>query len=81
VRTATEPPTTLTDIEATFNALVEIHPKRSGKGNMVSIPAAGAYATDEQDRTRLAEFWEFNRKLIHGEYRAVVEGRGIPTSR
>jgi len=28
---------------------------------------------DEQDQAMLAEFWEFDRKMIHEKYKSMVE--------
>jgi hypothetical protein len=33
-----------------------------------------AYLTDEEDQAMLAEFWQFDRKMIHEKYGSVVEG-------
>ena len=33
-----------------------------------------AYLTDEEGQSMLAEFWEFDRKMIHEKYKTVVEG-------
>lgn len=32
-----------------------------------------AYFAEEEDETMLAEFWEFDRKMIHEKYMAVVK--------
>jgi hypothetical protein len=29
---------------------------------------------DEEDQAMLAEFWEFDRKMIHEKYKSVIEG-------
>jgi hypothetical protein len=38
----------------------------------VFFPAARAYFTEEEDQAMLAEFWEFDRKMIHEKYTALV---------
>jgi HEAT repeat protein len=32
------------------------------------------YFSEDEDQAMLAEFWEFDRKMIHEKYKAVVEG-------
>ena len=39
----------------------------------VFFPAARAYFTDKEDQVMLAEFWEFDRKMIHEKYKSVVD--------
>jgi hypothetical protein len=36
--------------------------------------ASRTYFSDEEDKAMLAEFWEFDRKMIHEKYKSVVEG-------
>ena len=36
--------------------------------------AARAYFTDAEDQALLARFFEFDRRMIHEKYAAVVEG-------
>lgn len=66
----------LTDIAARLKTLVEFYPKHIEKEDRVFFPASRAYFTDEEDQVMLAEFWEFDRKMIHDKYRAVVESFG-----
>jgi hypothetical protein len=33
-----------------------------------------AYFTEEEDRMMPAEFWEFDRKMIHEKYKSMVKG-------
>lgn len=56
--------------------LTEFYPKHIEKEDKVFFPASRAYFTDEEDRAMLAEFWEFDRKMIHEKYRAVVGSLG-----
>ncbi len=63
----------LSNISKNINTLVEFYPKHMEKEDKVFFPAARAYFTDEQDQTMLAEFWEFDRKMIHEKYKSVVE--------
>ena len=39
----------------------------------IFIPASRAYFAEEEDKTMLAEFWEFDRKMIHEKYTALVK--------
>jgi hemerythrin-like domain-containing protein len=52
---------------------VEFYPKHIEKEDKVFFPASRAYMTDEEDQTMLAEFMEFDRKMIHEKYNAVVQ--------
>jgi hemerythrin-like domain-containing protein len=63
----------LGDIAASLRRLVEFYPTHIEKEDKVFFPASRAYFTDEEDQAMLAEFWEFDRKMIHEKYRTVVE--------
>jgi len=39
----------------------------------VFFPSSRAYFTDEEDQAMLAEFMEFDQKMIHEKYKSVVE--------
>ena len=65
--------TALTDIADKLQTLIEFYPKHIQKEDKVFFPASRAYFTDEEDQAMLAEFWEFDRKMIHEEYESVVE--------
>jgi hemerythrin-like domain-containing protein len=56
-----------------LRTLVEFYPKHIEKEDKVFFPASRAYFTEEEDQAMLAEFWEFDRKMIHDKYRLVVE--------
>jgi hemerythrin-like domain-containing protein len=71
-------PTALADITGRLKTLVEFYPKHIEKEDKVFFPAARAYLSDQEDQAMLAEFWEFDRKMIHERYRAVVEGLEKP---
>ena len=66
--------TALTEIAAKLQTLTEFYPKHIEKEDKVFFPASRAYFTDEEDQAMLAEFWEFDRKMIHEKYKSVVEG-------
>lgn len=61
-------------IIAKLSALVGFYPQHIEKEDKVFFPAVRAYFTEEEDQAMLAEFWEFDRKMIHTKYKAVVEG-------
>ena len=65
--------TALADIVDKLQTLIEFYPKHIRKEDKVFFPASRAYFTDEEDQALLAEFWEFDRKMIHEKYRSVVE--------
>ena len=55
-----------------LKALVDFYPKHIAKEDKVFFPAARAYFTGEEEQAMLAEFYEFDRKMIHEKYRGVV---------
>jgi hemerythrin-like domain-containing protein len=66
--------TALADIGDKLKTLIEFYPKHIEKEDKVFFPSSRAYFTDEEDQAMLAEFWEFDRKMIHEKYKSVVEG-------
>ncbi len=66
----------LADVTANLRRLVELYPGHIEKEDRVFFPASRAYFTEEEDQEMLAEFWEFDRKMIHEKYRSVVEALG-----
>jgi hemerythrin-like domain-containing protein len=63
----------LADITSRLHTLVEFYPKHIEKEDKVFFPASRAYFTDGEDQAMLADFWEFDRKMIHEKYKSVVE--------
>ena len=63
----------LKDIAEKLGILVEFYPRHIEKEDKVFFPAARTYFTDEQDQVMLAEFYEFDRKMIHEKYKTVIE--------
>ena len=61
-------------IISTLKALCEFYPVHIRKEDEVFFPAAMKYFPKEQVERMLAEFWEFDRKMIHEKYRKVVDG-------
>lgn len=63
----------LPDILDKLSTLVEFYPKHIEKEDKNFFPASRSYLTEEEDQNMLEEFWEFDRKMIHEKYNAVVE--------
>jgi hemerythrin-like domain-containing protein len=66
--------TALTDIAASLQTLTEFYPIHIKKEDKVFFPSSRNYFTDEEDQAMLAEFWEFDRNMIHEKYRSLVDG-------
>lgn len=66
--------TALGDIAGKLQTLVEFYPKHIQKEDQIFFPASRAYFTEEEDQAMLAEFWEFDRRMIHEKYLSVIEG-------
>jgi len=62
----------LTDIVKNLNTLVDFYPKHIEKEDKEFFPAARNYVTDEEDQAMLAEFREFDQKMIHEKYTSVI---------
>ena len=69
--------TALAEIADNLKTLIDFYPKHIEKEDKVFFPASRNYFTDEEDQAMLAEFWEFDRKMIHEKYKSVVEGLEI----
>jgi len=63
----------MAEIVATLHALVDFYPRHIEKEDKVFFPASRSYFTKEEDQAMLAEFWEFDRTMIHEKYKSVVE--------
>ena len=63
----------LKDIADKLRTLISFYPKHIEKEDKVFFPASMSYFTEEEDQAMLAEFWEFDRKMIHEKYKSVVE--------
>jgi len=70
--------TALAVIAEKLKTLVDFYPKHIDKEDKMFFPASRAYFTDEEDQAMLAEFWEFDRRMIHEKYKSVVEGLKKP---
>jgi hemerythrin-like domain-containing protein len=63
----------LDEVKGHLKTLVDFYPKHIRKEDDVFFPASRAYFSEVEDQAMLAEFWEFDRKMIHEKYRAVVK--------
>jgi hemerythrin-like domain-containing protein len=66
--------TALADITDRLKMLIDFYPKHIEKEDKVFFPASRAYFTNEEDQAMLLEFFEFDGKMIHVKYRALVDG-------
>lgn len=64
----------LAEVTDRLQTLVAFYPRHIKKEDAVFFPAALTYVTEQEDQAMLAEFWEFDRKMIHEKYQAVVKG-------
>jgi hemerythrin-like domain-containing protein len=65
--------TALADIVDKLKTLIEFYPKHIEKEDKTFFPASRAYFTEQEDQAMLADFYEFDRKMIHEKYESVVE--------
>jgi hemerythrin-like domain-containing protein len=63
----------LGDIVSCLNTLVDFYPKHIEKEDKVFFPASRAYFSETEDQTMLAEFMDFDQKMIREKYKSVVE--------
>ncbi len=63
----------LADIAAALRTLTEFYPRHIEKEDKVFFPAVRAYFTDAQEQAMLAEFGEFDRRMIHEKYLALTD--------
>ena len=60
-------------VAARLSTLVEFYPLHIAKEDKVFFPASRAYLSEQDEQALIAEFWEFDRKMIHEKYRGLVE--------
>jgi hemerythrin-like domain-containing protein len=60
-------------VKSHLRTLVDLYPKHIQKEDEVFFPASRAYLSEEEEQAMLAEFWEFDRKMIHEKYKSVVQ--------
>jgi len=63
----------LNEIADKLNTLVGFYPKHIEKEDKVFFPASRKYFTGDEDQAMLAEFREFDRKMIHEKYESIVK--------
>jgi hemerythrin-like domain-containing protein len=68
----------LAELTACLTTIVSLYPKHIGKEDKIFFPAAQGYLSKEEDQAMIAQFWEFDRKMIHEKYRAVIQGLERP---
>ena len=61
------------DIVSCLKELLEVYPNHIEKEDKTFFPASRAYFSEEEDQTMLAEFLDFDRKMIHEKYKSVVD--------
>ena len=62
----------LGEILVCLKTFIDFYPKHIKKEDDAFFPASRAYFSEEEDRAMLAEFREFDRKMIHEKYKTVV---------
>jgi hemerythrin-like domain-containing protein len=60
-------------IASCLRTLVGFYPKHIEKEDKIFFPASRAYFSEAEDQAMLAEFWDFDRKMIHEKYKSVVD--------
>jgi hemerythrin-like domain-containing protein len=68
--------TALSELTASLKTLIEFYPIHIKKEDDVFFPASRNYFSEQEDQAMLAEFWEFDRQMIHEKYKAVVRDAG-----
>jgi len=63
----------LSDIKENLRTLVNFYPKHIEKEDKVFFPASRKYLSENEEQDMLAEFREFDQKMIHEKYESVVE--------
>ncbi|MDO9514537.1 MAG: hemerythrin domain-containing protein [Syntrophales bacterium] len=60
-------------VAAGLRTLADFYPRHIEKEDKVFFPSSRDYFSDKEDTAMLAEFWEFDRKMIHEKYQSLVE--------
>ncbi|MGD9819423.1 MAG: hemerythrin domain-containing protein [Desulfomonilaceae bacterium] len=60
-------------IKERLNWLVDFYPKHIEKEDKLFFPSTERYLNQSEQEAMLAEFWEFDRKMIHEKYASTVE--------
>jgi len=64
---------TLDTIRNRLIDLAEFYPKHIRAEEEIFFPHSEKYFTEEELDTMLMDFWEYDRKMIHTKYQAIVE--------
>ena len=56
-----------------LTTLVEFYPEHIRREDEAFFPDTEKYFTKAEQDAMLLEFWEFDKKMIHEKYKAVVE--------
>ena len=65
--------TGIAELKTCLKTLVDFYPAHIKKEDSVFFPATLSYFSDQEEQAMIAEFWEFDRKMIHEKYKAVVK--------
>ena len=60
-------------IASRLQKLLDFYPQHIEKEDKIFFLSSRKYFTDEEDGQMLAEFWDFDRNMIHEKYKTVVE--------
>jgi hemerythrin-like domain-containing protein len=60
-------------VSRTLHSLCDFYPQHIAKEDKVFFPAAMSYFLKSEQQEMLDEFWEFDRKMIHLKYIAVIQ--------
>jgi hemerythrin-like domain-containing protein len=63
----------LGEVTTHLKTIVNFYPEHIKKEDVVCFPAFRVYFSEEEAQAMLVEFWEFDRKMIHEKYTAVVK--------
>lgn len=63
----------VTTIREKLRILADFYPVHIEKEDSVFFPASRSYMTEEEEQVMLSDFREFDRKMIHERYRAVIK--------
>jgi hemerythrin-like domain-containing protein len=66
----------LSAITRNLRKFIDFYPKHIQKEDKLFFPAAMGYFTESERQSMLAEFWEFDRNMIHAHYKSMIESLG-----
>jgi hemerythrin-like domain-containing protein len=64
----------LADIVSEFSALAAFYPRHIEKEDKLFFPLSRTYFSDEEDEAMVGAFADFDRRMIHEKYEALVAG-------